>query len=172
MCPNNQQKLGPYAFTLIELVIVLAILAIAAAIVVPMASSAGGLQLRAAANLLAADLEYAKSMAISRGQRYSVVFDTLNETYQIEDPNGTVIAHPVKKGFPYRVDFRHEGRLSQVNIAAVSFNATNEVKFDPLGTPFDGGDGPLNSGTVTLQAGGASKVITVAPVTGFVTISN
>ena len=68
MCRNMNARIVRHGFTMIELLIVVAILAIAAAIVVPMASSAGSMQLRAAGNMVAADLEYAKSMSISRGQ--------------------------------------------------------------------------------------------------------
>jgi prepilin-type N-terminal cleavage/methylation domain-containing protein len=173
MYGNVKLRLSWQAFTLIELLVVIAILAVAAAIVVPMTASAGSMQLRAAANLVAADLEYAKSMAISRGQMYSVVFDKTTETYQIEDPNG-VISHPVKKGFPYRVDFRNDSRLSQVDIDDVSFDAGNRIAFDYLGSPYNGNSppGPLNSGVITLRGGGATKTVRVEPVTGYVTISN
>ncbi len=173
MYRNVKLRLSWQAFTLIELLVVIAIMAIAAAIVVPMTASAGNMQLRAAANLVAADLEYAKSMAISRGQMYSVVFDKTTETYQIEDPNG-VIPHPVRKGFSYRVDFRNDGRLSQVDIADVSFDSGSRVLFDYLGSPYNGNSppGPLNNGVITLQGGGATKTVRVEPVTGYVTISN
>jgi type II secretory pathway pseudopilin PulG len=157
---------------MIELVVVIAILAIAAAIVVPMASSAASTQLRAAANMVAADLEYAKSLSISRGQRHSVVFNKTTETYQITDESGTTISHPVKKGFPYAVDFRADGRLGQVEIFDANFDGTNQVSFDYLGSPFNGNGPPLNSGVITLRAGGVTRTVTVEPVTGFISVSN
>lgn len=73
------------AFTIIEILIVVALLAIAGMMAVPMMSSAASIQIDSAANMIAADLEYAKSMAISRGQKFSVVFDKTTETYQIKD---------------------------------------------------------------------------------------
>ncbi len=159
-------------FTFVELLVVIVILAIAAAVVVPMASSAGSMQIRAAANMLAADLEYAKSMAISTGQAHSVVFSKTNETYQIEDPNGNVIDHPVNKGFSYVVDFRSNGRLNRVDIVDANFDLTSRVVFDYLGSPFNGSNNPLNNGVVTLQAGGVTKTVSVEPVTGFISISD
>ncbi len=164
-----------HGFTMIEMVVVMAILAIAAAIVVPMMSSAGTMQLRAAVNMVAADLEYAKSMSISRGQRYSVVFDKNNETYRIVDDSGTTIQHPIKKGtFLYVIDFRADSRLSQVDIVDANFDGTDRVSFDYMGSPSNGGSpaGPLNSGVVMLRAGGATRTINVEPVTGYVSISN
>ncbi len=158
-------------FTAIEILIVVVIIAIAAMTVIPMMTSAAGFQIRSAANMIAADLEYAKSMAISRQKIYAVVFDKSAESYQIEDPNG-IIDHPVKKGFPYVVNFGSDSRLNKVDIADVAFNATNAIKFNYLGSPYDGGDSPLNSGVVTLQANGTTITINVEPVTGFISIGN
>ncbi len=163
-----------YAFTVVEILIVIVIMAIAAMLAVPMISSAETFQIRSAANMIAADLEYAKSMAISRGQFYSVVFDSVNESYEIQDHDGNVIQHPVKKGFPYEVDFKNDSRLSRVNIDSANFNGTsNEVKFDYLGSPYDGSDppSPLNSGDVRLKAGEMTRTISVEPVTGYISIS-
>lgn len=163
-------------FTLIELMIVLVILAVAAAIAVPMASSAGSLQVRSAANMVAADLEYAKSLAIGTGQHHRVKFDAGAESYQIEmrkaDGTYEVIKHPVKKGFDYIVSFSTDRRLGQVNIVSADFDGTDTVSFDYLGSPYNGATGALTSGVVTLQAGGVTRTVTVEPVTGFVSISN
>jgi prepilin-type N-terminal cleavage/methylation domain-containing protein len=152
-----------YGFTLIEVVIVVVIIAIAALVAVPMMSSAGSLQVRSAANMIAADLEYARSMAISRGQNYSVVFDKNTEHYQINDQSGNVIPHPVKKGFNYEMDFISDGELGRVDISNVDFNMTSSVQFDCLGSPDNGG-------TVIIQASGITKTVIVEPVTGFISI--
>ena len=157
-------------FTLVELLIVIAIISIAALTAIPMMSSAASMQIRSAANMLVADLEYAKSLAISRAQNYSVVFDVAADSYQIEDQFGTVLPHPVKKGFNYVINFQNDGRLDKVDIASVNFDTTNEVKFDYLGSPYNGGGTPLNSGVVSLQAGGTTTTVTVEPVTGFISI--
>ena len=151
-------------FTLVEIIVVMMILCVAAMMVVPMISSAGSMQIRSAANMIAADLEYAKSMAISRGQDFSVVFDKTTESYRIENQDDNVIPHPVKKGFDYEVNFSNDGRLSKVDIMDVDFASTSEVKFDYLGGPDNGGD-------ITLQADGIIVTVTVESVTGFVTIS-
>jgi len=157
-------------FTLIEVLIVVVIIAIAAMIVIPMASSAGSVQICSAANMIAADLEYAKSMAISRGQKYSVVFDKNTESYGLRNQAGAIIAHPVKKGFDYVIDFRNDSRLNKVDIANVDFDATSEIKFDYLGSPYNGNDNPLNSGVINLQAGRTTATVTVEPVTGFISV--
>ncbi len=157
-------------FTFIELMIVVVIITIAALTAIPMMSSAASVQIRSGVNMLVADLEYAKSMAISRGQNYSVVFDDSTERYWIEDQSGTVIPHPVKKGFNYIVDFQNDSRLNKVDIVDADFDTTSEVKFDYLGSPYNGSSTPLNSGVIDLQAGGMTATVRVEAVTGFISI--
>jgi prepilin-type N-terminal cleavage/methylation domain-containing protein len=170
MCQNRETKAVGVrdksgGFTVVELLIVVVIIAIAAMLAVPMITSAAGIQVRSAANMVAADLEYAKSIAISRGQDFSVVFDKVNESYSIEDQGGGVIPHPVKKGFDYLIDFRRDSRLDKVDIADVDFNSTSRVTFDCLGSPDSGG-------IITLQAGGTVMTVSVEPVTGFILIQD
>ena len=150
-------------FSLLEIIIVAVILCIAGVMIIPMMSSASSTQIRSASNMVAADLEYAKSMAITRGRDFSVVFNAATESYQIQDEDG-VIRHPVKKGFDYEVNFSNDSRLNKDGIDNVNFNSTSTVIFDYLGTPDNGGD-------ITLEADGVIVTITVEPVTGFVTIS-
>ena len=181
MCQHRQIKI-PNAgsgirvqgrgFTVIEILIVVVIIGIAAMIAVPMMSSAGSIQIRAAANMIAADLEYAKSMAISRGQNFSVVFDKSIESYSIKNQDGDIIPHPVKKGFDYVINFQSDSRLNRVDIVDADFDATSEIKFDYLGIPYSGDGTPLNNGIITLQAAGITKKITVEPVTGYITITD
>jgi prepilin-type N-terminal cleavage/methylation domain-containing protein len=150
-------------FTVIEILIVLVIITIAALTAVPMMSSASSIQIRSASSMIAADIEYAKSMAISRGQNYSVVFDQSADSYWIEDQGG-VILHPVKKGFDYLVDFRGDSRLNRVDITGASFNGNPDVEFDSMGSPVSGG-------TVSIQAGDATVTITVESITGYISIN-
>ena len=157
-------------FTLVELLIVIVIISIAALTAIPMMSSAAGMQIRSAANMLAADLEYAKSMAISRAQNFSVIFDVNAESYRIEDQYGNILPHPVKKGFTYVIDFQNDGRLDKVDIVSVDFDSTNKITFDYLGSPYNGNPGPLNNGVINLQAGGTIITVAVEPVTGYVSI--
>ena len=162
-------------FTMIEILIVVVIIAIAAMMAIPMMTSAGSMQIRSAANMIAADLEYAKSMAISRQKIYAVVFNESTESYQIEDPSG-IIDHPVKKGFKYLINFSNDSRLDKVDIADVDFDpdSSHTITFDYLGSPYSGSgtSNPLNSGVISLQAGGATAIITVEPVTGFISIED
>jgi len=165
-------------FTAVEILIVVVIIAIAAMMAIPMMTSAASFQIRSAANMIAADLEYAKSMAISRSQSFSVVFDESTESYRIKkNQDGTIIPHPVKKGFDYVVDFPGNSRLNKVDIFSVGFEpgSSDTVTFDYMGSPYSGSGtskNPLNSGVITLQAAGTSTTINIEPVTGFIFIED
>jgi prepilin-type N-terminal cleavage/methylation domain-containing protein len=162
-------------FTLVEIIIVIVIIAIVAMTAIPMMTAAASMQIRAAANMVAADLEYAKSMAISKGQSFSVVFDETNERYQIEDQGGSVVPHPVKKGFNYIVDFANDSRTNKVDIADADFDpdSSSIITFDYLGSPYSGSGTakPLNGGVISLQAGNWGRTIAIEPVTGYITIA-
>jgi len=159
--------------TLIELVIVLVILAIAAALAIPMISSASGVQVRSAANLLASDLEYAKNMSISSGQNYSLVFVD-GQSYKVCDQSGSTVSHPVS-GKSYVVDYSVDGRLEKVTISNVDIQpgSSQQITFDYLGSPYSGSgtSSPLNSAQITLSAGGTVITVLIEAVTGFISIT-
>jgi prepilin-type N-terminal cleavage/methylation domain-containing protein len=172
-CGCHQDCKAGDGFTLAEILLVVLIIAIAAAIAVPMIGSMDSVQIRSAANVIAADLEYAKSMAISRQKNYSVVFDPAGGSYEVHDPNG-IIKHPVKKGFDYKVAFSSDSRLENVVIESVDFDSSDTITFDSLGSPHSGsGANPpyLNDvGTISISAGDFTETIKVEPVTGFISI--
>jgi prepilin-type N-terminal cleavage/methylation domain-containing protein len=164
------------AFTLIEIIVVVVILAIAALIAIPVFSGASEMQLRAAADKLAADIEYAKSMAVTTQKNYKVVFDTNLERYDIWVNNSgttwTLIKDPVKKS-DFRVTYPQESRLSSVGVSAVDFNGTAIVQFNYTGAPLDGSGNALTDpahSSVTLEAKDQTTIVTVEPVTGFITV--
>jgi len=164
---------------LAEILIVVLIIAIAAMIAVPMIGSMDSMQIRSAANMIAADLEYAKSMAISRGQNYSVVFET-TKSYQIFKNEGGAlepIEHPVKKTketSDYIVNFSTDSRLDKVVIESANFDSSSTITFDSLGSPHSGSvtlPHYLSSeGAINLKAGDFTIIVRVEPVTGFISI--
>lgn len=157
-------------FTLVEIIVVVVIISIAAVMAVPLLSSAADMQLRSAGNIVAADMEYAKSMAISRQKSYSVVFDVNNDSYEIQDSDGNVIGHPVNGSGNFVVNFGSDSRLDRVDISGVDFDSDQTVIFDYLGSPYGLGNVPLNSGQVTLEADGLTVNVIVEPVTGYITV--
>jgi len=91
-------------FTLLELIVVIFILAIVAAVAVPMAVGTGDMQVISAARLISADLQYAQNIAITTQQPVTVTFTPGTESYGLSNASGSLI-HPITKE-AYAVDFR------------------------------------------------------------------
>jgi hypothetical protein len=109
---------------------------------------------------------------ISRQQYYSVVFNTANESYKVQDASETVIEHPVRAGSDFVVDLQSDSRLSRVDIVSADFDSQASVSFDYLGSPYSGTGtaNPLNNGEIILGAGSFTMTVTVEPMTGYVTV--
>lgn len=155
--------------TVIELVMVMGILSITALAVIPLMSLGGQAQVYSAADSLAVDLNYARNLAITNAQVFSVRFYPDQEAYRIEDPNGQVITHPISKK-AYQVEFPDDSRLSGVDVVSASFDSTTLVRFDYQGRPFDGSGNHLNSGMITLAADLETRHVVVEPVTGVISV--
>jgi prepilin-type N-terminal cleavage/methylation domain-containing protein len=157
--------------TLLELMMVIAILSITAVGVIPLMSQGGYAQVHSAADSLAVDLNYARNLAITHAKVFTVRFYPGQETYQIEDAGGQVITHPVNKK-AYQVAFPADRRLSEVDIVNASFDSTSLVRFDYQGSPYNGSGNPLNSGMVTLRADSETRFVAVEPVTGVISVQH
>ncbi len=182
---RNDKLVG---FTLVELILVVLIISIAAVIAIPMFSSAADVQVRSVANRIAADLDYARGLAITRQKNYTVVFvpdnastSAVNESsYDIREAGGTtsnIIKNPLDNR-NFTVSLAADNRASNVNILnPVNFDAASAITFDYLGTPYPGNVASptvrLNSqGVVTLKSrdGAFTVSVYVEPLTGSVTI--
>ncbi len=170
------------AFTLIEIIVTMVILAVVALIAVPMMSGAATMQVRGAANRLAADIEYAKNMAITHQRPFRVVFDNSaanTNGYEVRDGSG-VITHPVSRQ-NFVVAFAGERSVSRVRIPSTGVSiapssSDNAITFDYLGTPYSGlntVDSLNGSAQITLSdtTGNTSLNVVVEPMTGYVTIT-
>jgi len=159
-------------FTLVEVLMVLLILGIAATIVVPMINDTSGMQVTSAARQIASTLMYAQTASISTQQQYQVVFDTGSNSYEVQDSAGNVITDPVV-GSPYRIEYPNDRRTRNVSLETANFDGNNTVWFDRLGAPYGGAISasppPLSTGQVVVRVKDKTMTINVEPVTGRIT---
>lgn len=160
---RSKRRSKRFGFTLVEMMVVMVILAIAAAVVIPLAMDSTSTQALAAARMVAADLQYAQSAAITFQMPITMTFSTSNESYTLKDPNGTTLTHPVQRS-AYAINFASQSGMNEVEIVSASFGSGQSVTFDEMGTP-------ASPGTVRLQAGPYIYDITVAAATGRITVS-
>lgn len=148
-------------FTMIELMVVTVIIAVIAAMVVPLAFGTSGTAAMASARRLGADMEYAQNLAITTQSNITVTFDTTANSYTVSNSSG-VVQHPITlKAFT--ITLGNEAGSNGVAITS-AFGTGKQVVFGPLGDP-------TPAGTVALGGGGSNYVLTVAAVTGRVSIA-
>ena len=150
------------AFTLIEILVVIVILGIAAAMVVPQLNNTGSLGVQGAARMIVSDLLYAQNEAISRQSSFKFTFDKTNNKYTLFDSEDNVV-NVNWKGGDFVSDFEKDTRFQGIRIESVSFNSTSSISFDELGAPSSGG-------TIEVIGGTDKYRITVAEFTGRVSI--
>ena len=144
-------------FSLLELVIVVAIVAVVAGIAIPRYS---GWQFRyradAAARRIEADMTLARARAKASSAGQLVVFDVGAETYQL--PGVPDMDRP---GSPYEVDLSLSPYCAK--IVSADFGGIATATFDGYGVPDSSGQVVVQSGTITktikLYAGTAEIAV-------------
>ena len=141
------------AFTAVELIVVVAILAMLGALVLPRVG-AGGANYRvdAAARRIAADLNYARGQARLTSTAHSVTFDTSSSRYAFQSlpsPDRSSTTYAIELGLP----------PYEVVLKVANFNGSPTLNFSAFGVPDNGGE-------VQLECGAASRTVAVNATTG------
>jgi len=89
------------ALTLIELLLTLVFLSILATILIPQLSSDSPERLNAAAQIIAADVDYARTLAVANGTSYRLSFDLANNSYVLQHTGQNAVFNTLPKS-PYR----------------------------------------------------------------------
>ena len=174
MVTNRQFGSSPQAFTLIEVLVVVVILGIAAVITVPMIADTADLQATSAARQIVSTLLFTQTACITKQETYQMVFDSVTDSYSVQDAGGNVIDDPVIAGKQMQLSYPDSSDLSHVTLNSADFNGTDRIWFNRLGEPYAGnpaGNNPMTSGTIVVQSGDKQITVTVEPVTGRVTLS-
>ena len=176
--PHGRRQ--PAGFSLIELLIVVAVMGILAALVMPGSTANYYEQLRAAAQIFRTDLAYGRSLAVSNNSSYQFTFDPEQNRYVLEH-NGTNPALNTLPDTPFRqpddpadqhvvnlAQLPHMGPTVRLMVAAADSGTptrVDDLEFGPLG------ETTRSQPTVIWLAVGQGTdtrylTVTVDPVTG------
>ena len=121
------------AFTFVELVIVIAITGMLAAVAVPRVSSAiANHHLNNAAQRIITDVAYAQRRARTGSMQQQIVFDAVSNTYSLPG-----VAHLDRSAGTYAVDLADEPYGAE--IVEADFDGDETLTFDGYGVPDSGG---------------------------------
>jgi len=173
-------------FTLVEILTVVVILAILAAIALPSPAQQQDLTASAAARVVLSDLLYAQSQAVDTGQNVSVSFTPASSqtgggsgSYSLTGASGT-LTNPITQQ-PYTQSFGNgtASPFSTVELTGLTLdNPSNTVlAFNELGQPMvcppNGTPVALaNTGSIVIQCGAVSVTLSIEPGTGNITVSS
>lgn len=177
-------------YTLIELLIVVAILGLSAAMLVPRLVGADTFSVQAAVRSVIADVTFAQTdaLAMQRIRRVQFLRDVNGRLHgyailapadqglydQGFDPStADYLDHDTAIGTDGRfiVDFDLDARFRGVEIEAVDFGGRDWVAFDALGGPLGAGGQPLTAGgEVRMRGQSGAYLIRLSGFTGKITV--
>ncbi len=175
------------AYTLIELLIVVAILGLAAALLIPSMSGRGDFDTQAAVRTLIADINFAQSDALAnQGFRRLHFFDdgtgwcllrvdeaALSTPF---DPSTAEYLHDplagARKGGNYVLSLPEDDRFATVRVEGVAIDGGGrDITFDELGGTVATGGLPGTGGTLILRSPDAAYRLQLSPITGKVRVT-
>jgi prepilin-type N-terminal cleavage/methylation domain-containing protein len=172
-----REPTSPSGFTLIEMLIVVAVLGIAGALVIPSMGSVHVLRVQTSIRTVVSDLTFAQADAIAFQEKRAVVFDLPNNTYSVVSVPGSTIDlnnrlfYPGGPGGRYTVDL-NAPQFGGAAIHGVNFDTQPYVIFDDLGTPVRSltDDRPGLGGSVFISGSSQLWQVVVEAYTGRVTV--
>jgi Tfp pilus assembly protein FimT len=177
-----QKHAAQKGISYLELIIVVVILGIVAAAAMPNLSSTDPKKLDNAANEVAEAIRFARAEAIRTKVPRGINTDATNDRIRVYSlPVSTPtydIYHPIDKKL-YDLQLKTDAYVGGVDLVSASFaftgsySSSTNLDFSTGGYPkytSVGNDYMLTSGAITLSYRGQQRIISIAPMTGRVTI--
>lgn len=183
----------PRGFTLIEVLLIVALLGIAGVLVIPSMNQAGALRVQAGVRTLVSDISFLQAEAIAFQSRRAIWFGKVARlnaetgAWEFVDGNGYTMAEvtgpeltlstnfltdPDDPRRPFFRDFSG-GDYGGAIISNARFNGGELLIFDEIGgtvAELDGPD-PGEGGEVTIEGSGSQFIVSVQPYSGRVIVT-
>ena len=183
---NHYHRRASAAFTLLELLLVVAIVGILVGVLLPSMQPAIYDQLRSTAQIVATDLAYARSLAVANNSNYRITLELDANRYVLKHSGANAALNqlpnspfsspndPADQHIVDLDDLPHTGptvRLAAVATSGTTMQSVSDVGFGPLGqTTNTDQTTRVDPTTIWLMAGGGNDkkymTLIVNPVTG------
>jgi len=155
-------------FTLVEVLVTVAILGLVGLVVVPQVTSSHQLVAQAATRSIVANLSAAQNEAIARQKPVGVVFEVSENRFMLVDAEGNVLAERNMPGGSDAsvIDFDRNAQYRGVELVSAQLGddpGAPMVMYDELGSPDTGG-------TITLRATEHRYRVSISDFTGRITV--
>ena len=177
MDTNVQGRRGRRGYTLVEVLVLVAILGVASAIVIPSVGSSGVLRAQAAVRAVVSDIAFAQSDAMAFQSGRAVYFDVAANRYVVcAVVNGSVVPETDALYDPHRktgfmdLDL-DDGDFGGAFLESVNIDGGTMIVFDEQGAPVaaPGSNSPSGGGTITILGEGVRYIIDIDGFTGHIT---
>ncbi len=165
MKPISKTK-SQQGFALIELIVVIVIAGLVSTyFIANYESSFHTVQFETMVQKIAADVRYARDIAMSHGQSVYVHIEPSNNKYFLKWADGNYVKNPY--GGENFIIQLGAGEFSNVSLTGTAFSG-GRLDFDTFGKPFNAGND--FTGTLSLVSVNSQKQILVSANTGFLQI--
>jgi prepilin-type N-terminal cleavage/methylation domain-containing protein len=173
----SRRRVSGRGYTLLEVLVVVTVLGIAAALIVPSMGSTGILRVHTALRTMVADVTFAQADALAYQQRRAIMFDVPNNKYMllevngpVLDPSADIMYDPARPGKRFEVSF-NDPRFAGAKLTTVDFEGGDTLIFDELGGPVrtPTGEEPSAGGRVVIEGQGRLFELDVEAYTGRLT---
>ncbi|MBC8203469.1 MAG: prepilin-type N-terminal cleavage/methylation domain-containing protein [Planctomycetes bacterium] len=185
---KHLQRYARAGWSLIELLTVVVVLGVAAMIVIPYAASGASASGQSAARLLVTDMFAAQMDAVANQNFRRVHFYTDGsgwcilelETGELADPFDPLTATYAEDAIESQgqnqqsiTNFVQDTRFRDITIGNLTFGkGIQDITFDPTGGIIANDGSPSLGGSVDITSGAFTWTITLAPLTGKVSVSD
>jgi MSHA pilin protein MshC len=164
-----ENQLRSHGFTLVELIVVMLVLGILAAVFIPRSNNPA-IVVSTQAEQVAADIRYVQSLAMTQGRRYRINFITAT-TYNFTDITGSSTTSPHPSGTPFPILLATGVTLSPQLPLVTIF--PSQIAFDGLGIPYTDQPATIklaSTATISMASGGSTLTVRIFPETGLVRV--